>query len=307
MIQNRIKKWGGGVTLSTNYILTSDGELFHYGVKGMKWGVRRYQNKDGSLTPVGKKRIADRAGRYMEPDATFGSKGRRDAASKYKADTVNGETLELAERYLYRYSNATLKDLGLSESVAARRYVEDYFRNDPKMKALSAIRDATDAQRDTEAKAKISKMSPSNKKLAKQIVDGFHIDEYGRHVSTFKKDIYGNTVEFDIESRSGTKNSAAVSAIDFLKRYDLGKAKEGVAKMYYDESWAWHKQDPDDPANPSSRDDFKRRIKPEYVHIRSDDNTYEVSWDEDGMYGRHILTDEGFLRDMKVRYRHMDG
>lgn len=33
-------------------------ELFHTGVKGMKWGVRRYQNKDGSLTPLGKKRYA---------------------------------------------------------------------------------------------------------------------------------------------------------------------------------------------------------------------------------------------------------
>lgn len=29
-------------------------ELYHHGVKGMKWGVRRYQNKDGSLTPAGK-------------------------------------------------------------------------------------------------------------------------------------------------------------------------------------------------------------------------------------------------------------
>ena len=30
-------------------------ELVHYGVKGMHWGIRRYQNKDGSLTELGKK------------------------------------------------------------------------------------------------------------------------------------------------------------------------------------------------------------------------------------------------------------
>ena len=32
--------------------------LMHYGIKGMKWGVRRFQNKDGSLTPAGKKKIS---------------------------------------------------------------------------------------------------------------------------------------------------------------------------------------------------------------------------------------------------------
>ena len=35
-----------------------ESELYHFGIKGVKWGVRRYQNKDGSLTSAGKKRYS---------------------------------------------------------------------------------------------------------------------------------------------------------------------------------------------------------------------------------------------------------
>lgn len=46
----------------SNYFLMPDGnfisesELYHHGIKGQKWGVRRYQNADGTLTAAGKKR-----------------------------------------------------------------------------------------------------------------------------------------------------------------------------------------------------------------------------------------------------------
>ena len=39
-------------------------DLRHHGIKGQKWGVRRFQNKDGSLTPSGKKRYGDGESSY---------------------------------------------------------------------------------------------------------------------------------------------------------------------------------------------------------------------------------------------------
>jgi hypothetical protein len=43
--------------MENSYII-HNGELYHWGKKGMKWGVRRYQNPDGTLTEAGKKRYA---------------------------------------------------------------------------------------------------------------------------------------------------------------------------------------------------------------------------------------------------------
>lgn len=40
-----------------------ENELMHWGVKGMRWGIRRYQNKDGSLTQAGKKRYDKEMGK----------------------------------------------------------------------------------------------------------------------------------------------------------------------------------------------------------------------------------------------------
>ena len=39
-----------------------DTTLYHHGVKGQKWGIRRYQNPDGTWTDAGKKRYGDSDG-----------------------------------------------------------------------------------------------------------------------------------------------------------------------------------------------------------------------------------------------------
>ena len=42
----------------------NNAELYHHGVKGQRWGIRRYQNKDGSLTALGRKRASKLESQY---------------------------------------------------------------------------------------------------------------------------------------------------------------------------------------------------------------------------------------------------
>lgn len=72
----------------SNYIITNNGELYHYGIKGMKWGVRRFQNKDGTLTEAGKRRI--------KSDGTFKS-------NKELRKEIQTERYNLRNKYDKKY------------------------------------------------------------------------------------------------------------------------------------------------------------------------------------------------------------
>lgn len=77
-------------------------ELYHFGVKGMKWGVRRYQNENGSLTPAGKKRY------YDTPELNTLRDKRDVAREQYKSSKKNLE--KASNQYSYMPTNKKWKE-----------------------------------------------------------------------------------------------------------------------------------------------------------------------------------------------------
>lgn len=70
-------------------------ELYHFGIPGMKWGVRRYQNKNGSLTSAGKKRYnEDTANNEVQKNTTNYSKLTKKAGKEYtKTSGTKGKAI----------------------------------------------------------------------------------------------------------------------------------------------------------------------------------------------------------------------
>lgn len=83
-------------------------ELYHYGVKGMKWGVRRYRNSDGSLTNSGKKRYL----KEMQKDqkSYFKSRISKEAAKVTSIGRNGQESRGQAWNKAYRQGKVTNKD-----------------------------------------------------------------------------------------------------------------------------------------------------------------------------------------------------
>ena len=96
----------------TQYYLTREDELYHHGIKGQKWGERRFQNPDGSLTAEGRKRYG-----YSAETETY-RQGLREA-------TINGG---LIGRAIYKNKNkaADAKYRQEKKDIAARKKADAY-------------------------------------------------------------------------------------------------------------------------------------------------------------------------------------
>ena len=100
-------------------------ELRHHGIKGQKWGVRRFQNKDGSLTPNGKKRYG--ADDYKNTLDKVNSAGKIvDEVRKYNNSAQKSSDPDMERRI--RKSINNMSDKELQQRVQRLNMEDNYTR-----------------------------------------------------------------------------------------------------------------------------------------------------------------------------------
>ena len=97
---------------------TISNELYHHGVRGQRWGIRRYQNKDGTLTPAGRKRADKLRNQYLK---LTGKKQLRGDKSKQTSQTSEKSK-----------SISEMSDAELQQVINRKRLEQQYLQLSPK-------------------------------------------------------------------------------------------------------------------------------------------------------------------------------
>lgn len=112
--------------------------LAHWGIKGMKWGVRRFQNKDGSLTPAGKKRYADETD--SRDDETPEQRKERILKSHSAKDIYKNKDLftdkEIQDAYNRLNNERNIKSLIPDEVSKGRQIIDKYVDTTKTIKSI---------------------------------------------------------------------------------------------------------------------------------------------------------------------------
>ena len=166
----------------------SPDELYHWGVLGMKWGVRRYPNKDGSLTRAGSRR-------YGSKDGALTKSGKK----HYEKDT------------------AKLK--------AERKVLKAKARTQKKMDKLKDLKDEVDNLKKADKEAKTGESREEKRKRLLESTDAKDIYENRNLLTTAELNDRINRI--DTEARLASKIPEQKTGLDYVNQ-NMNRASNTV-------------------------------------------------------------------------------
>lgn len=167
--------------------------LEHHGIKGQRWGERRYQNPDGSLTALGKQRLSK--GKYLNDDGTLNKRGH------IKAQKHDGKIQAKRDKYV-----AKTRANALAKAQAAKKAKDDDVKN------IEDIKKRTELNR------------LSNEELKERVTRIRLESEYKSYIqqpAMKKKQSVGKKIISDIADKAVSEIPNAV--VNYGKQYLLGQ------------------------------------------------------------------------------------
>lgn len=177
------------------FYMNHESELYHYGILGMHWGIRRYQNKDGTLTEAGKKRYGS-VGKSMSPEQR---EAYREAKSLIENEKHETETARrLWERYDKKRQKLNAKYTDKTIDVNGKKFalmkekesaaLSDYERNaafydDLYKKSAEKLNSIFNESREKYGEKRIKDIKTKDMKYGKKILG-----------SLFDKELIGTSV-----------------------------------------------------------------------------------------------------------------
>ena len=116
--------------MNNNLIFAND--LYHHGIKGMKWGVRRFQKTDGTLTSAGKKRYSD------DGPVPKKSKHRQNLEANYRAKGMSAKEAEVAASKRIKIEKTIAVTAGLTVAACTAYYARNKYIADRTDQILKA-------------------------------------------------------------------------------------------------------------------------------------------------------------------------
>lgn len=244
--------------------------LMHHGVRGMKWGVRRFQNKDGTLTAAGKKRYEKEMAKLKEEEKVIKNKERtksklakldeKKAALEERKKALEGDEKKPAKKVGPAQTTKeskpdeprqkTLSELDDREleAVVRRMNLEERYKqlNPPQVskgqKFINSVRDDV--------------MLPAAKTAGKKVMDKIFEAAFSKAASKMGLGVDGDTKATAVKKTADTVEKHTKKAADTVKRnYDKAKSNSEPAKTTWvnDDDW-WNP-----PALPAANKKKKRR------------------------------------------------